>query len=77
MKVTHDVDLTERQWEVVRLVGGHGLSYKRVGRRLGISYATVRWHATEARNRAGLDMAPYRAVLHLWYQARAEGAPTG
>lgn len=76
MNVPATPDLTDRQWEVVELVGGEGLSYKRAALRLGISYATVRFHAVQARDRAGLDTDPFRALILLWlhHNGRPEAA---
>lgn len=68
MNIPEAPDLTDRQWEVVELVGGKGLSYKRAARALDISYETVRKHAEHIRDRSGLRMDPHHAVLHLWYR---------
>lgn len=74
MNVPDAPDLTDRQWEVVELVGGEGLSYKRAANVMGISHRTVRVHASHARDRSGLDMDPLRAVIHLWVRHNGRNA---
>lgn len=66
MNIPEPPDLTDRQWEVVELVGGEGMSYKKAACAMGVSYATVRVHAAHVRDRSGLDMDPLRALIHLW-----------
>ncbi len=46
--------LTDRQTDVLRLVAS-GLKYKEVGRRLGLSERTVRYHMTEIMERLHLE----------------------
>lgn len=69
-----DVELTDRQREVVELVGGRGLSYKRAAYVLRIAPETVRVHAVQIRDRMGVNMSPQRALIHLWHAKHLEAA---
>ncbi len=65
-RALESADLTARQWEVVELVG-RGMSYKRAASAMGVEYDTIRVYATRIRDRVGLDMDPFRVLVHLWH----------
>lgn len=69
--------LTERQREVVVLIGRHNLSYKGAAQRLqnkhrnekgvAISPRTVRQYATEIRDAMGTGLPPWNALHELYF----------
>jgi DNA-binding CsgD family transcriptional regulator len=56
--------LSPRQFEAVRLVCEHGLSYDQTARTMGISTQTIKNHLTEVRTRVG---APATTVVCRYY----------
>lgn len=62
--------LSERQAEVLRLLGAHKTA-KEIGRDLGISEYTVRAHATEARKRLGANTLREALILLARFEAQS------
>lgn len=58
--------LTERQWELVRLVGGDGCSYQDAATLMGISVRTVQEYAAEIRDRCEIEADPKTALFILF-----------
>ena len=70
-----NVDLTERQLQILRLVAA-GKAHKQIARELGISAETVAKHLAEIYRRVGAANAPH-AVALVWGQgsgARGQGS---
>lgn len=62
--------LSRRMVQIVVLIGRDRLSYKAIGRELGISWHTVRQHAEEARDRIGSNLSPRDALTAFYWQNR-------
>lgn len=64
--------LTPRHRQIVRLVGGRRLSYKKVARELEISPWTVREYAGQIRDRSGLEELRPRDAISVLYMEHME-----
>jgi len=58
-------DLTPRQWDVVRCVGGEFMSYKAAARELGLSARTIEHYAVRIRDRVDLDGNPKDVLIRI------------
>lgn len=64
--------LTPRHRQVVRLVGGRRLSYKKVARELELSVHTVKDYARDIRARSGLKELRPRDAISVLYMEHME-----
>ncbi len=64
------VHLSPRQRQIVELVGGEGLSWKAVARRLNISLSTVRVHVARLMERLGSTQRPRHAITTYYFRSR-------
>ena len=62
------VHLSPRQRQIVELVGGEGLSWKAVARRLDISESTVRVHLFRLMVKLGSTRRPREAIVEFYWR---------
>ena len=62
--------LSPRQRQIVELVGGEGLSWKAVAKRLGISEGTVKVHVGRLMDRLGSTHRPRYAIVTYYFRSR-------
>lgn len=77
-KIEENMDeLTPRRRDVVRLIGGYGLTYEEAGEELGLARATMLTHARRIRDRMGVRMDPRKMLKAIWIYAgeRCIGPP--
>ena len=64
------VYLSPRQRQIVELVGGEGLSWKAVAKRLGISESTVRVHIFRLMVKLDSTHRPRHAIATFYFRSR-------
>ena len=69
MELGDGVKLSPRQRQIIELVGGDGLSWKAVARRLGISQSTVRVHLFRLMVKLGSTHRPRHAIVTYYFRS--------
>lgn len=70
--MTMMTEFTLRQRQVIKLVGGEGMTYAACGKVLGISAKTVAVYADQVKLRSGLKVPPRVALSLVWHMASGQ-----